>query len=111
LLEIAVQAIFGRTAPRPLQLVAAAAFVLVWSGCVGEPSVRLWFAARRRTVVQRARMRALSLGYLAIVALLLAAIFTASLAAQPAFQIGFALATIAIVPDRKSTRLNSSHQI
>ncbi len=98
LLEIAVQAIFGRTAPKPLQLVAAAAFVLVWSGCVGEPSIRLWFAARRRTVVQRARMRALSLGYLAIVALLLAAVLTASLAAQPAIKIGFALATIAIVP-------------
>jgi signal transduction histidine kinase len=98
LLEIGVQAIFGQTAPRPLQLIAAAAFVLVWSGCVGEPSIRLWFAARRRTVVQRARMRALSLGYLAIVALLLVAVLTASLAAQPAIQIGFALATIAIVP-------------
>jgi len=99
LLEIGVQAIFGRTAPKPLQLIAAAAFVLVWSGCVGEPSIRLWFAARRRTVVQRARMRALSLGYLAIVALLLVAVLTASLAAaQPAIQIGFALATIAIVP-------------
>ena len=97
-LEIGVQAIFGQTAPKPLQLIAAAAFVLVWSGCVGEPSVRLWFAARRRPVVQRARMRALSLGYLAIVALLLVAIFTASLATQPAIQIGVALATIAIVP-------------
>jgi signal transduction histidine kinase len=98
LLEIGVQAIFGQTAPKPIQLIAVAAFVLVWSGCVGEPSVRLWLAARRRTVVQRARMRALSLGYLAIVALLLVAVFTASLAAQPAIQIGVALATIAIVP-------------
>jgi len=97
-LEIGVQAIFGKTAPKPLQLIAAAAFVLVWSGCVGEPSVRLWFAARRRTVVQRARMRALSLGYLAIVALLLVAVFTAALAAQPAIRIGVAVATIAIVP-------------
>ena len=98
LLEIGVQAIFGRTAPKPIQLIAAAAFVIVWSGCVGEPSFRLWFAARRRTVVQRARMRALSLGYLAIVALLLAAVFTASVATQPAVQVAFALATIAIVP-------------
>src|SRR5438445_88289 len=75
LLEIGVQAIFGRSAPKWLQLVAAAAFILVWSGCVGEPSVRLWVAARRRTVVQRARMRALSRGYLAIVRLLPAAVF------------------------------------
>lgn len=97
-LEIAVTAIFGSTAPKPVQLIAAAAFVLVWSGCVGEPSVRLWFAARRRTVVQRARMRALSLGYLAIVALLLAAVSTSSIAAQPAIRVGFALATLGIIP-------------
>jgi signal transduction histidine kinase len=98
LLEIGVQAIFGRTAPKPIQLIAAAAFVLVWSGCVSEPSVRLWFAARRRTVVQRARMRALSLGYLGIVAILLAAVFTSALATVPAVQLAFALATFAIIP-------------
>jgi len=97
-LEIGVQAFLGRTAPKPIQFITIAVFVVVWSGCVGEPSLRLWFAARRRTVVQRARMRALSLGYLGIVAILLAAVFTASLAAQPAVQIGFALATIAIIP-------------
>jgi len=98
LLEIGVQAIFGHNAPKPIQLLALAIFVVVWSGCVGEPSVRLWFAARRRTVVQRARMRALSLGYLGIVAILLAAVFTSALATVPAVQIGFALATFAIIP-------------
>lgn len=97
-LEIGVQAIFGRTAPRPVQLIAAAAFIVVWSGCVGEPSVRLWFAAARRTVVQRARMRALSLGYIGIVAILLAAVLTSSFAAAPGVRVGFALATLAIIP-------------
>ena len=97
-LEIGVQAIFGRTAPRPLQLIAVAAFIVVWSGCVGEPSVRLWFAARRRTVVQRARMRALSLGYIGIVAILLAAVFTSALAAVPTVRISLTLATFAIIP-------------
>jgi signal transduction histidine kinase len=97
-LEIVVQVIFGRTAPKPVQLIAAAAFIAVWSGCVGEPSLRLWFAARKRTVVQRARMRALSLGYLGIVAILLAAIFTSSLAGQAALRVAFALAALAIVP-------------
>jgi signal transduction histidine kinase len=97
-LEIGVQAIFGKTAPRPLQLIAAAAFIIVWSGCVGEPSVRLWFAARHRTVVQRARMRALSLGYIGIVAILLVAVFTSALANQTAVRVGFALATLAIIP-------------
>jgi len=95
---IALQLVFGRNAPKPLQFAALGAFVVVWCGCVGEPSIRLWLSARRRPAVQRARMRALSLGYLGIVAILLSAIFTASLAKEPAVQIGFALAGIAIVP-------------
>ena len=97
-LEVGVAAIYGRTAPRLIQLIAAAAFILVWSGCVGEPSVRLWFAARRRTVVQRARMRALSLGYIGIVAILLAAVFTSAFAAVPGVRAGITLATFAIIP-------------
>lgn len=98
LFEIAVQALFGHRAPKPIAFAALAAFVLVWSGCVGEPSVRLWFAARRRTVVQRARMRALSLGYLGIIAILLAAVSTSAFASQPVVQVGIALATLAIIP-------------
>jgi len=96
--ELAVQAIFGRNAPRPLQFAALVAFIVVWSGCVGEPSVRLWLNARRRTAVQRARMRALSFGYLGIIAILLVAVGVQSAASQPAVQIGVALATLAIIP-------------
>src|SRR5438105_9787458 len=95
---IALQLVYGRNAPKLLQLTALAAFIVVWSGCVGEPRIRLWLSARGRTAVQRARMRALSLGYLGIIAILLAAVLTASLAKEPAVQIGFALASIAIVP-------------
>ncbi|TME83118.1 MAG: hypothetical protein E6I43_09315, partial [Chloroflexi bacterium] len=97
-LEIGVQAIFGRTAPPAVQLIAAAAFIVVWSGCVGEPSIRLWFAARRRTVVQRARMRALSLGYIGIVAILLAAVFASFLTATSGIRLGLALSIFAIIP-------------
>jgi len=95
---IGLQVVYGRNAPKPLQFAALVAFIVVWSGCVGEPSIRLWLSARGRSAVQRARMRALSLGYLGIVAILLAAVFTASLAKEPAVQIGLALASIAIVP-------------
>jgi signal transduction histidine kinase len=97
-LEIGLQLIGSKTAPKPIQLIALVAFVLVWAGCVGEPSVRLWLEARGRAAVQRARMRALSFAYLAIVAILLAAVFTASLGKQPAVQVGFALAGLAIIP-------------
>ena len=96
--EIAVRAVYSSSAPKPLQFAALSAFIVVWSGCVGEPSVRLWFNARGRTAVQRARMRALSLGYLGIVAILLVAVAVQSLASQPAVQIGVALASLAIVP-------------
>jgi signal transduction histidine kinase len=97
-LEITVQLVAGTAAPKWLQLVALVAFVVVWSGCVGEPSVRLWLAAGRRTAVQRARMRALSLGYIGIIAILLAAVFAGSLASTPAVRIAIAFATLAIVP-------------
>jgi len=95
---IAVRALYGTSAPKPLSFAELIAFIVVWSGCVGEPSVRLWLTARSRTAVQRARMRALSLGYLGIVAILLVAVGVQSLASQPAVQIGVALATLAIVP-------------
>ena len=96
-LEIAV-ALGGTSTPKALQLLGLFAFVAVWSGCVGEPSVRLWIAAGRRTAVQRARMRALSLGYVGIIGILLAAIFAGSLASTPVVRIGVAIATLAIVP-------------
>lgn len=97
LLEIGVA--LGRTGtPKAMQLLGLLAFVGVWSGCVGEPSVRLWLAARHRTAVQRARMRALSLGYIGIIAILLAAIFAGSLGSNPVLEIGVALAGLAIVP-------------
>jgi signal transduction histidine kinase len=96
-LEIGV-ALGGTSTPKALQTVGLFAFVVVWCGCVGEPSVRLWLAATRRTAVQRARMRALSLGYIGIIVILLAAIFAGSFGSTPAVRIGVALATLAIVP-------------
>lgn len=97
LLEIGVL-FAGRGLPKWLQLVAALAFIAVWIGCVGEPTLRLWLAARGRSAVQRARMHALSYGYMSIIVILLGAVLTASLAKQPAVQITFALAGVAIVP-------------
>jgi signal transduction histidine kinase len=96
--EIALQLLGTRSAPPVLRMGALLAFMAVWIGCVGEPSTRLWFAARGRGAVQHARMRALSYAYLAIVVILLVAVFTASLAAHPAVQIGFGLAGLGIVP-------------
>ncbi|HEV2012306.1 MAG TPA: ATP-binding protein [Candidatus Dormibacteraeota bacterium] len=97
-LDITIQLAGGKAAPGPIQLLALVALVAVWSGCVGEPSVRLWLAARQRTAVQRARMRALSLGYIGIIAILLAAVFAGSFGSTPGVRIAIALASLAIVP-------------
>jgi signal transduction histidine kinase len=59
--------------PTPLQSAATLALILVWSACVVEPVVRLWMASRHRPAVQRARLRALGAGYMAIVFILLIA--------------------------------------
>ncbi|TMD85859.1 MAG: hypothetical protein E6I78_07320 [Chloroflexi bacterium] len=96
-LEVGV-ALGGTGTPKPLQLVGLLAFVVVWSGCVGEPSVRLWLAARRRTAVQRARMQALGLGYLSIIAILLAAIVASLFGPNPVVRIGLAFSSLLIVP-------------
>ena len=48
--------------------------LLLWSGCVVEPAARFWLASRGRPLLQRARLRALSTGYVALVVLLVGAI-------------------------------------
>jgi len=96
--EITIQSLGGSSRPGALQFIGLAAFLVVWCGCVGEPSVRLWLAASHRSAVQRKRMRALSVGYLGIIAILLAAVTTGSLAKEPIVQIGIALASLAVVP-------------
>jgi signal transduction histidine kinase/CheY-like chemotaxis protein len=58
----------------PLQVPAGLAPIVVWLTCAAEPTVRFWLAARRRPAVQRSRLRALSLGYGAIVLILVLSI-------------------------------------
>ena len=97
-LVIAITLGGNTAASKPLQVFALFAFVVVWSGCVGEPCVRLWLAAGQRIAVQRARMRALSLGYIGIIAILFAAVFAGFFGTTPAVRIVVALSTLAIVP-------------
>jgi len=81
-----------------VQFATVLAVVAVWCLSVGEPSVRMWLVARRLPAVQRARLRALGAGYGGIVAILLTALLAGSAAAAPAVQLGFALASLALVP-------------
>ena len=56
----------------PLQAVALAATVGVWAFCILQPIVTFWLASRGRPAVEKARLRALSIGYAALFAVVLA---------------------------------------
>ena len=81
-----------------LLTIATLGLVLVWSACVGEPTVRFWLVSNRLPAVQRGRLRSLSLAFGGIVVLLLFALSIGSLARQPAVQIAVELFVLLIVP-------------
>jgi PAS domain S-box-containing protein len=56
--------------PTPVETGAALALLVVWSGCVLEPIVRFWLLSRGLPVVQRSRLRSLTLAYGGIIAVL-----------------------------------------
>ncbi|MFN2581306.1 MAG: ATP-binding protein [Candidatus Dormibacteria bacterium] len=61
----------GPTAPvTPMEAAAAVLLLVVWSGCVLEPVGRFWVHSNRLPVVQRSRLRALTLAYSGIIAIL-----------------------------------------
>ena len=74
----------GSAMPTVLQAVAGLATVAVWIACVTEPAVRFFIASRDRPAVQRARLRALSLGFLMIVVALVGALVAGTFGLTPA---------------------------
>ncbi|HEX9713033.1 MAG TPA: ATP-binding protein [Actinomycetota bacterium] len=65
----------GSAVPRtPVQFAVIAAVIAVWSACVAEPALRFWLEARGRMLVQRRRLRGLSLAYAGLSVVLLAAV-------------------------------------
>lgn len=91
------------TRTTPVEWAAILAFFAVWCGCVMEPVVRFWIASRGRPIVQRARLRALSLGYGGIVLVLLVALGVGigagpSSAQNQLYQLVVELVVLGIVP-------------
>ena len=90
----------------PLYLVAALAFILLWCGFILEPVVRFWMVSRHRPTVQRARLRALSIGYGSVVAVIIVAIGvaigsgikTASSPQSQGLTLGIGIVVLAIIP-------------
>ena len=88
----------------PLQIAVVLAVILLWAACVSEPALTFWRASRTRPRVQRGRLRALSAGYLGLVAGLLVALGAGSVGAAsgrtiaPAVVIPIDLVFLAMVP-------------
>ncbi|HVC77458.1 MAG TPA: HAMP domain-containing sensor histidine kinase [Candidatus Micrarchaeaceae archaeon] len=82
----------------PLQGLAAGAFLITWGLCILEPIFRMWVTSMHRRAVESARLRALSLGYAALIAEIGAATLAGSAARTPYFVLVTHLVTLAIVP-------------
>ena len=72
--------------------------LLVWAGCVGEPAVRFWFAARGRPVVQRARLRSLSGAYASLILLILLAVVGTTGGENPTVDVAINTVALSLVP-------------
>ncbi len=98
-LAILVQLPTDSQAPHgALQTIALAAILITWGICVVEPIVTLWLASRGRPAVEGARMRALSLGYAGLVAVIMFGTLGGSLVTNDAAQLVLNLVALAIVP-------------
>ncbi|GAC1332288.1 MAG: hypothetical protein NVSMB17_11240 [Candidatus Dormibacteria bacterium] len=74
---------------------ASLAYLATWCFCVGEPILSFWRLAPRRTAVQRARLRALCLGYTGMAAVLMLAVassFAGTGGAHGTLRLGITLA-------------------
>src|SRR5437762_13001256 len=57
-------------APQWVLIASLVFLIVVWCACVGEPTVRFWLVARGLPAVQAWRLRSLSIGFAAFVAIL-----------------------------------------
>lgn len=82
----------------PFQSIAVAAILVAWGFCIVEPIVRMWTTSMHRRAVESARLRALSLGYAALIVEVAVAVVAGSAARHPYFILATDLVTLAIVP-------------
>jgi diguanylate cyclase (GGDEF)-like protein/PAS domain S-box-containing protein len=83
--------------PSVLQVVAGLATLGLWIACVSEPAMRFLIASRGRPAVQRARLRALSLGFMTIVVVIISAFVAGSLGASTGGATGVVIECMALL--------------
>ncbi len=79
----------------PLQTLAAGAVLITWAACIVEPIFRMWLTSIHRRTVESARLRALSLGYAALIAEIGVATLAGSAARHPYFIVATDIAIVA----------------
>jgi signal transduction histidine kinase len=85
-------------APAEVSSVLALELVLAWAIFVGEPIVRFWIASTGLPSVQKARMRALSFGFAALIAIVVVDVFGGTALQSPGAIIATQLLALAVVP-------------
>src|SRR5438477_2412733 len=80
----------------PLQTLELVAIVGLWAFCILEPIATFWLAARGRPAVEMARLRAISIGYAALVTVVVLGTLAGSL--NDAVSLVIDLLALAIVP-------------
>lgn len=80
----------------PLQSLAIIAVLAVWAYCLLEPTATFWLAAQGRPAVEKARLRAISLGWLGLLALIVFGTVAGSF--NPVVTLITDMAALAIVP-------------
>ena len=86
------------SAPKSILFAITIVLIVAWCACVGEPIVRFWVVANGLPPVQAWRLRSLSLGFGALVAILLFAVLAASISTQPLVQVVIEVGVLAIIP-------------
>jgi diguanylate cyclase (GGDEF)-like protein/PAS domain S-box-containing protein len=84
--------------PNLPQAVTISLLVAIWFGCVGEPTVKLWLVSRTRPTVQRARLRALAIGYGAIFIVLVVSAIPGTVSTTEGVQVLLATLGLLVVP-------------
>ncbi len=79
-------------------IVALWVLVVTWTACCCEPIVRFWIAARGRPAVQRSRLRALSVAYGSVVALLALVLSAGTHDPSPGKALVYQIFSIALIP-------------
>jgi signal transduction histidine kinase len=86
------------TTRSPFQLVVLVALLATWVVCVGEPIIRLGLASIDRPAVEGARLRALSLGYAGLVAVILVAVLAGPRTRDPNLAVAIDAVVLLVVP-------------